>query len=98
MVLAAVVPHAMETSRLLAVAEIHGAYVPQRMFAFAKGGLFQPLEWHGTSIQPCCHSFPKWHRGERKFISATEIRRSSDIAVVAQSKRNVVIPVALGAK
>jgi hypothetical protein len=43
-------------------------------------------------------SFPKWHRPEYKFISATEFGRSSDIAVMAQSQRNVVIPVALGAK
>jgi hypothetical protein len=60
--------------------------------------LFQPLEWRGTSAKSRCHSFPKRHRAERKFISATEIRRSSDIAVMAQSKRNVVIPVTLSGK
>jgi len=32
---------------------------------------------------------------EHEFISATEIRRCGDIAVVAEIKRNVVIAVAL---
>jgi hypothetical protein len=87
----------MRTSRLLVVAEIHGAYVPQRTFAAAKA----PVPTFGMArniAKSRCCSFPKWHRAERKFISASEIRRSRDIAVMAQSKRNVVIPVALGAK
>jgi hypothetical protein len=87
----------MRTSRLLAVAEIHGAYVPQRTFAAAKA----PVPTFGMArniAKSRCCSFPKRHRGERKFISASEIRRSRDIAVMAQSKRNVVIPVALAAK
>jgi hypothetical protein len=87
----------MTTSRLLAVAEIHGAYVPQRTFAAAK----VPVPTFGMArniAKSPGHAFPIWHRPERKFISETKIRRSRDIAVMAQPQRNAVIPVALSAK
>jgi hypothetical protein len=42
-----------------------------------------------------CHLFPRQWLRERKFITATKIRRGGDIAVVAQFKRNAGIGVAL---
>jgi hypothetical protein len=42
--LAAVVPHAMTASRPFAAAEFHGAYVTEKLFANARGRLFQWLE------------------------------------------------------
>jgi hypothetical protein len=46
--------------------------------------------------QPDCHLFLKQVAGgEHEFISATEIRRFGDIAVMAQIQRNVGIAVAL---
>ena len=87
----------MTTSRLLEAAEIHGPYVGEKPFADAKDAV--PIFGIGGTLKVSCHLFPKAARSpEHEFISATEIRRSSDIAVMAQSKRNVVIPVALGAK
>jgi hypothetical protein len=54
----------------------------KRSFAAAKASV--PTFGMARNIgKPRCHSFLKWHRAERKFISATEIGRSSDIAVMA---------------
>jgi hypothetical protein len=91
----------MTTSRLLAVAEIHGPYVGacvrQTLFADAKARCSN--FWNGGERRQNALLFvPHAPGAEHKFISATEIRRSSDIAVMAQSQRNAVIPVALSAQ
>jgi hypothetical protein len=50
----------------------------------------------GNMGQPDCQLFPKSVAdGEREFISATEIGRFGDIAVMAEIQRNVGIAVAL---
>jgi hypothetical protein len=76
----------MTTSRLLAVAEIHGPYVwalcSARLFADAKARCSNL--WNDEKLgKTHCRLFLKRAGAEHKFISATEIRRSSDIAVMA---------------
>jgi hypothetical protein len=94
-VFTAVVPQAMPRSRLLVVAEIHGPYVAGPQFADAKATCSNL--WNGGKTGrrglPLVPEIaaPREH----KFISATEIGRFGDIAVMAQIQRNVGIAVAL---
>ena len=84
----------MTTSRLLEAAEIHGPYVGEKPFADAKDAV--PIFGIGGTLKVSCHLFPKAARSpEHEFISATEIGRSRDIAVMAEIQRNVDIAVAL---
>ena len=91
--LAAVVPYAMDTSRWFTVLEIHGAYVwtlcSREIVRSCEGVVFQPLEWPGSQSIRRCDRFVRIAGSrnralcERKFITATKIGPSRDIAVMA---------------
>jgi hypothetical protein len=84
----------MPRSRLLVVAEIHGPYVADPQFADAKARCSNLWNGGNTGRRGATCSRNGGAR-EHKFISATEIGRFGDIAVMAQIQRNVGIAVAL---